>query len=95
LAASYFLAEAIPPLDEVLDGNPAQLAFPTYLHANGILRRVVRRIARTHADDLANAPIPTADERIGQSLGFLEGHDACSTAARFRETTTGPGLDKA
>src|SRR4030095_300733 len=57
-----------------------QLPFPTHLHTHSILRRVIRCIACTHADDLANAPISTADERIGQRLGFLEGHHAFSTA---------------
>src|SRR5262249_29397823 len=41
--------------------------------------RIIRRIARPHADDLANAPIATAHERIGQRLGFLKGHHAFST----------------
>src|SRR5215467_4675849 len=76
---SHFLAETIPPLDEVLDGNPAQFLLPTHLHTHGILRRVIRRIAGAHADDLANMPIATAHERIGQRLGFLKGHHAFST----------------
>jgi len=80
LAASYFLAQTIPPLDEVLDGNPAQLPFSTYLHPHGILRRVIRCIAGAHADDLTNPSVPTADEWIGQRLGFLEGHHAFSIA---------------
>src|SRR5262252_9231099 len=75
---SHFLAETIPPLDEVLDGDPAQLLFPTHLHTHSVLRRIIRRIARTHTDDLANTPIATAHEWIGQRLGFLKGHHAFS-----------------
>src|SRR5262252_3725769 len=47
---SHFLAEAIPPLDEVLDRNPAQLPFSPHLHTHSVLRRIIRRIARAHAD---------------------------------------------
>src|SRR5262249_40492150 len=79
-----FLAEAIPPLLEVLDRNPAERLFPTHLHTHGILRRVARGIAGAHADNLANAPISTADKRIGQRLGFLEGHYTSSAAAGIR-----------
>src|SRR5262245_2637863 len=75
---SHFLAETIPPLDEVLDGDPAQLPFPTHLHTHSVLRQIIRRIARPHADDLANTPIATAHEWIGQRLGFLKGHHAFS-----------------
>src|SRR5215471_1592254 len=75
---SHFLAETIPPLDEVLDGDPAQLLFPTHLHTHSVLRRIIRRIARTHTNDLANTPIATAHEWIGQRLGFLKGHHAFS-----------------
>src|SRR5262249_48948768 len=77
---SHFLVEAIPFLDEVLDRNPAQLFFFPHLHTHSVLRRIIRRIVRAHADDLANAPISTANERIGQRLGFLEGHHTSSTA---------------
>jgi hypothetical protein len=79
-----FLAEAIRPLLEALDRNPAERRFPTHLYAYGILSRVVRRIARPHAEDLANAPIPTADKRIHQRLHFPEGHHTSSAAARIR-----------
>jgi hypothetical protein len=85
---THFLAETVPPLYEILDRNPAEFLFPAYLHAYGPLRRVIRRIAGAQADNLANAPIPTADEWIGQCLGFFEGHHAFSAAVRSRRTAT-------
>src|SRR5207253_2707321 len=83
-----FLTDAVPPPLEVLDRNPAQRLFPTHLYAHGILPRVVRGITRAHADNLADASIPTADKRMHQRLGFLEGHDTSSAAARIRRVAT-------
>jgi len=84
----HFLADAVSPLDKILDGNPSEFLFPTYLHAHGSLCRVIRVIAGTQADNLANAPIPTADKRTGQCLGFLEGHHAFPVAVRKRWPAT-------
>jgi len=85
---THFLADAVSPLDKILDGNPSEFLFPTYLHAYGSLCRVIRVIAGTQANNLANAPIPTADKRTGQCLGFLEGHYAFPAVVRSLWTTT-------
>src|SRR4029453_17218740 len=63
-----------------------------HLHPYGILTRVVRGIARPHADNLADAPIPTADKRIRQRLGFLEGHHVSSIVARMHRAATASSL---
>ena len=85
---THFLAYAVSPLYEILDGDPSEFLFSAYLHTHGPLCRVVRVIAGTQADNLANAPIPTADKRTGQCLGFLEGHYTFPAVVRSLWTTT-------
>ena len=77
-SACHFLANPLLAMPESLDRNPADRPFPSYLDASLVLRTRLRSIARTQADDLADAPIQTAHEGIGQGLSFLHGHRTSS-----------------
>ena len=59
---SDFLTHTIPSPSEMLDRNPTQRRFSTYLHADGILTGVRQGITRTNTTNGTNAAIATPDK---------------------------------
>jgi hypothetical protein len=69
-----FLTYTILTLGEMLDRNPAQCRFATYLHADGILTGIRLGIACTYTTNSSNAAISTPDKGTGERLCVLQGH---------------------